>query len=156
MDVLGTDILIKEGQQNVLVSNNCWSTGTFHTFISNLTWNADGSDSNWSDGSGAHLCDFEHFDYNDPVLRASSHSGSNRVIGFKWGERDGVQDGNKDRTMITTHNANGSTHHVDSPTGIGGFTAYSSNQNFEDSNECQRDGPDQCSNANQNYQLYVR
>ena len=36
--------------------------------------------------TGAHLCDFVHFDYEDTVLRASSHSGSDRVLGFKWGE----------------------------------------------------------------------
>ena len=90
------------------------------------------------------------------MLRAANHSGSDRVLGFKWGERNGVQDGNKDRTMITTNFANGNNHHVDSPTGLGGFTSYGSSENYEDVNECQGDGPDQCSNANQNYQLFVR
>ncbi|MEC9072553.1 MAG: fibrinogen-like YCDxxxxGGGW domain-containing protein, partial [Myxococcota bacterium] len=102
LDVASTSLLIKEGGgNNVLQANSCWPSGSFHSFISGLTWNADGSDFNWSDGSGAHLCNFEHFGYNDPVLRASQHSGSERVVAFKWGERDGVQDGNKDRTMIT-------------------------------------------------------
>jgi hypothetical protein len=156
MDVLATDILIKEAETNVLFTSSCFSEQNFQSFISALGWNAGGSDSNWSDSTGAHLCDFEHFGYNDTVLKASSHSGSDRVIGFKWGEADGTQDGNKDRTMITTNFANGSNHHVDSPTGLGGFTSYSGSQNSEDANECTGDGPDQCSNGTQNYQIYVR
>ena len=156
MDVLSTDILIKEAQTNVLYTSGCWSEQSFHDFISGLTWNGDGSDSVWSDSTGAHLCDFTHFGYNDSVLRAANHTGSDRVLGFKWGERNGVQDGNKDRTMITTNFANGSNHHVDSPTGLGGFTSYSSSENYEDVNECQGDGPDRCSNSEQNYQLFVR
>ena len=156
LDVPSTDVLIKENMSNVLSTSGCWSQQTFQSFMSGLTWNADGSDSNWSDGTGAHTCSFEHYGLNDTVLRASSHSGNERVVGFKWGERDGVQDGNKDRTMITTFHANGDSHHVDSPTGLGGFTAYSSNQNHEDANECQGDGPDVCSNGVQHYQLLVR
>jgi hypothetical protein len=86
------------------------------------------------------------------------HSGSLRVLAFKWGERDGVQDNNKDRTMITTYypNAYSTAHHIDWPTGLGGFTSYGSNENYEDANECQADGPDQCTNSTQNYQLFVR
>ena len=95
MDVLATDILIKESGTNVLYTASCFSEQNFQSFISSLGWNATGSDSNWSDGSGAHLCNFEHFGYNDTVLRAADHSGSNRVLGFKWGEADGVQDGTK-------------------------------------------------------------
>ena len=80
------------------------------------------------------------------------------MVGFKWGEQDGVQDGNKDRTMITTYSANGYylPHHLDLPTGLGGFTSYSGAENTEDANECQGDGPDQCTNADQSYQLFVR
>jgi hypothetical protein len=151
-----SDILIKENQSNVLYANSCWSLQSFHSFISNLNWNSDGSDSNWSDSTGAYLCSFEHFGYNDSVLRAGMHSGSERIVAFKWGERDGVQDGNKDRTMITTYRANNSLHHVDLPTGLGGFTSYGSSEHYEDANECQGDGPDQCSNSSQNYQILVR
>ena len=152
MDVLATDILIKESGTNVLFTSSCFSEQSFQSFISALGWNATGSDSNWSDSSGAHICNYEHFGYNDTVLRASSASGSDRVIGFKWGEANGVQDGNKDRTMITANFSNGNNHHVDSPTGLGGFTSYNSNENYEDANECQGDGPDNCANGTQNYQ----
>jgi hypothetical protein len=153
MDVSSTDILIKEEGSGVLWTDGCWGEQSFRAFIAGLSWESDGSDSNWEDSTGAWLCDFSILG-GDSVLRASSQS--TPVLGFKWGERDGVQDGNKDRTMITTHNANGNTHHVDAPTGIGGFTSYSSSENYEDCNECQGDGPDQCSNGTQNYQLYVR
>ncbi len=155
-EVSGTSLLVKHSMNNVLKATSCWSAQTFRSFIAARTWNGDGSDTNWSDASGAYLCSFEHFGYADPVLRASSHSGSALVLGFKWGERDGVQDGNKDRTMITAYNSNGVTHHVDNPTGLGGFTAYGASQNYEDDNECQGDGPDQCANAAQDYQLFIR
>ncbi len=154
-----TSLLIKEAETNVLMTqSDCWSEQTFLDFISALSWSAGGSDYTWDDSSGAYLCDFEHFSYSDTVLRAGDHSGSERVVGFKWGEADGAQDGNKDRTMITTHKANGYTydHHVDLPTGLGGFTSYSGSENYEDANECQGDGPDQCTNADQDYQLFVR
>ncbi len=158
MDVPSTDLLIQEAQANVLYAGSCWSSQSFQAFISGLSWNGDGSDSNWSDSSGAHLCSFEHFSYSDSVLRAGSHSGSEKVVAFKWGERDGVQNGNKDRTMITTYKANGYSvnHHIDLPTGLGGFTAYNSAEHYEDSNECQADGPNQCTNGSQDYQLLVR
>jgi hypothetical protein len=154
-----TALLIKEEESNVLMTQaDCWSEQPFLDFISALSWSSTGSDYTWDDSTGAYLCDFEHFSTTDTVLRASDHSGSERVVGFKWGEADGTQDGNKDRTMITTHKANGYAydHHVDLPTGIGGFTSYSGSENYEDANECQGDGPDQCTNADQNYQLFIR
>ena len=158
MDLSSTSLLVQESQSNVLYANSCWASQNFQAFISSLSWSGDGSDSNWSDSTGAHLCSFEHFGVTDSVLRAGSHSGSDRVLAFKWGERDGVQDGNKDRTMITTHLANGysTAHHIDLPTGLGGFTSYGSSENYEDANECQGDGPDRCTNGSQDYQLLVR
>ena len=156
MDVEATDILIKEEQVDVLYTSSCWSSQSFQAFISGLSWEGDGSDSNWNDGTGAHLCSFTHFGVSDTALRASSHSGSDRVVAFKWGERDGVQDGNKDRVMITTSFANAYNHHVDLPTGLGGFTLFQGGEQYEDVNECQGDRPYVCSNGNQNYQLFVR
>ena len=77
MDVAGTDILIKEEGTNVFMQS-CFTEQSFQSFISGLSWAGTGSDSDWSDATGAHLCDFVHFDYEDTVLRASSHSGSDR------------------------------------------------------------------------------
>ena len=158
--VPATSLLIKEGTvNNVLFAESCWPEQTFLDFISGLSWSGTGSDSNWSDSSGAWLCNFEHYGYTDPVLRAGGVSGSERVVGFKWGEANGAQDGNKDRTMITTYRANGysTPHHIDLPTGLGGFTAYGSSENYEDANECQGDGPERCgAHTDQNYQLLVR
>jgi len=159
LHVSSTALLIKEEETNVLqTQEDCWTEQPFVDFISALSWSAGGSDYTWDDSSGAWLCDFTHFGVTDTVLRAGDHSGSELVVGFKWGEADGAQDGNKDRTMITTHKANGYSidHHVDLPTGLGGFTSYSGSEATEDANECQGDGPDQCTNADQNYQLFVR
>ena len=156
MDVEANDILIKQSQSNILFTTGCWTGQSFQAFISGLSWEGTGSDSNWSDSTGAYLCSFTHFGIQDTALRAASHSGSDRIIAFKWGERDGVQDSNKDRVMITTALANGSNHHVDLPTGLGGFTLFQGGQQYEDVNECQGDRPYVCSNADQNYQLFVR
>ena len=154
LDVASTDLLIKQdGVTNVLQADDCWTSSTMRAFMAGLQWEGDGSDSNWSDSTGAHLCTYTDFGYNDPVLRASS---SAKTLGFKWGERDGVQDTNKDRVMITTANANGSNHHVDSPTGLGGFTLLSGSQRPEDVNECQGDHPTACSLTAQSYSLFVR
>jgi len=163
-EVKGNSLLIKEGNKNVLQTViDCWSNMTFRDFISSLSWNAEGSDSQWNDESGAFLCQYIHFDYNDPLFHASSQS--KNILAFKWGEKDGVQDLNKDRVMITTGDrltgpckldAEGFGH-VDCPAGLGGFSLYQSNEIFEDVNECRGDRPDQCGeNSNENYQLFIR
>ena len=131
----------------------CFTAQPLRAFLAGLQWKGIGSDTNWDDTSGAYTCPYVDFGYNDPVLRAST---STKILGFKWGEADGAQDGNKDRTMITTFSANGHTHHIDNPTGLGGFTSYNTSENYEDCNECQGDGPDQCTNSAQHYQLFVR
>jgi hypothetical protein len=153
LDLVVTDLLIThDGDKPVLRADDCWNPATFRAFMSGLSWAATGSDSNWADSSGAHRCSYTHFNYNDPVLRASGSS----ELGFKWGEANGVQDGNKDRVMITTANANGAAHHVDNPTGLGGFTALGAALHSEDVNECQGDSPNVCTNGTQNYGLWVR
>ena len=162
LDVAGDELLITDsGGANVVLwtQADCWPTSPFGDFIRGLAWEAAGSDSNWSDATGAWLCDFSHEYYVDPVLRAGSHTmGSDAVLAFKWGEADGVQDGNKDRVMITTHLANGysTPHHVDMPTGLGGFTLFSGGEQHEDVNECQLDRPYLCTLADSNAQLWVR
>jgi hypothetical protein len=154
LDLVVTDLLISHDDapaRKVLYANGCFTAQTFRAFIASLTWRAAGSDSNWTDASGAHRCNYVNLGYNDPILRALGSS----ELGFKWGEADGQQDGNKDRVMITGNNSNASNHHVDSPTGLGGFTARGSLIS-EDVNECNGDAPNDCANGNQNYGLWVR
>lgn len=157
--VSASQLLITEGatagNKVLYTAQNCLS-GTFQSFISALTWRAGGSATTWST-STAHLCAYTHFGYDDPVLRASLGASGNRVA-FKWGERDGVQDGNKDRAMIyvdTAARCGSTTQHVDCPTGLGGFTLIGS-ELTEDANECRGDSPATCTNGVQHYQLWVR
>lgn len=174
IEVPATSLLIKEAQNiNVLVANDCWERQSLTQFLGGLKWDATkGEGQDWPPDSD-HLCTFHPFDYPgggdpnryDPVLRAEGHPAGERQLAFKWGEADGEEDGNKDRTMVTTRLANGDhdgtdERHVNRPTGLGGFVSYGTRDppevHTEDCNECQGDGPDTCDNDVQNYQLFVR
>lgn len=156
IDVPATSLLIKEDRKNVLVTNDCWPRQSLRAYLDGLEWEATASE-NWP-ADPTRVCPFEHFGYSDPVLRASTHAESNAEIIFKWGEKDGVQDDNKDRTMITTKRANGQGDgNVSRPTGLGGFADRDSDGiSREDCNECQGDAPANCTKSDENYQLFVR
>jgi hypothetical protein len=95
------------------------SNGSLREWFSSLKWGAVGSDSS-SSAYGANRVKsvaITNYGISDPVLQSS---GKSRLL-FKYGEIDGAQDGNKDRTMIAWHRhdaANG----VDGPSGLGCFT----------------------------------
>jgi len=150
-EVSGNALLIKANKtENILQSeSNCLTKNTFREFISSLSWNAVAGDTQWNDASGAHLCDYSHFGVDDTIFNASTQT--QKVLAFKWGEKEGVQDTNKDRVMITVYPK------VDYPKGLGSFTLYHTKEIFEDANECYADTPSGCgTNSNQNYQLFIR
>jgi hypothetical protein len=111
-----------EGQIN---SNN----SSLRTWFASLKWDALGSDVsndafNRNRVTGLNIT---NYGISDPVLQSSSKS----KLLFKYGEKDGVQDGNKDRTMIAWHRhdaANG----VDGPSGLGCFTNRGGAIDFRD------------------------
>ena len=154
------DILIKEGkaaQNNVLKTNgNCIGGKTLSSFFKNLRWNANASDSDWNDSSGAKKCTYKDYGYKDPVLRASASA--NKEIVFKWGEMDYVQNANKDRTMIRTLTANSDNGNmqVDAPVGLGAFVSYSGKEYYEDAGECRGDGPEKCGDNKHYYQIFAK
>jgi len=156
-----SDMLIKEGksgERNVLKTNSsCIGNQPLNKFFKDLSWNANGSDSNWNDTlTGAKTCGYTDFGYYDPVLRAASYA--EKEIAFKWGERNYEQDNNKDRSMIRTlsaYNDNGNMQ-VDAPVGLGAFVSYSGNEKYEDAGECRGDGPEKCGDNRHYYQLFVR
>ena len=106
---------------------NIWQTSNYNgnywdsmsRFWQERKWLADGSDgANTAYAAGrVYSLAISNFGVNDPVFNASGMS----VMLFKWGERNGVQDGNKDRTMIASHRYD-TGDGVDSPAGIGCFT----------------------------------
>jgi hypothetical protein len=117
---------------------NLWYTGasqitaqSLSTFWANRQWLAVGSDTSQG-ASGAiaqgrvHYQTITNFGVNDPVFGSS---GLSRIL-FKWGEYDGTQDANKDRAMISYETATSTD--VDSPKGIGCFTALTADYRFRD------------------------
>jgi hypothetical protein len=128
-----------EGQ---IKSNN----SSLSAWFGSLKWDALGSDTSNSAFSGKRVTalDITNYGVNDPVLQSSSKS----KLLFKYGEKDGVQDGNKDRSMISWHRHDAGDG-VDGPTGLGCFTnrggtidyrdiipgsSYPANQDFPPSN----------------------
>jgi hypothetical protein len=95
------------------------SNSSLSEWFASLKWGAVASDASNSAVSAQRVksLNITNYGVNDPVLQSSSKS----KLLFKYGEIDGVQDGNKDRTMIAWHRhdaANG----VDGPSGLGCFT----------------------------------
>ena len=118
-------IMIKDAgntQRKILHTNESEiksSNGSLREWFSSLKWGALGSDASNEAYSRNRVKSVAITNYgiSDPVLQSS---GKTRLL-FKYGEIDGAQDGNKDRTMIAWHKhdaANG----VDGPSGLGCFT----------------------------------
>lgn len=141
--------------KNVLeTSGTCLQSKNMSAFFQGLTWNAVGSDVDWSTNGTAYLCNYSHFSFADTVLSANSYT----KIGFKWGEADGQQDTNKDRTAITVGSSTVSlSANVDAPRGLGGFTNRTADGvTYKDLNACNGDAPSDCSATAQSYYLFVR
>lgn len=118
--------------RNIWYTNNNQITAqSLSTFWSQRQWLASGGDGSVSAVSAGrvHNQAITNFSVNDPVFGSSS---LDKIL-FKWGEADGVQDGNKDRAMISYVTGSGTD--VDAPKGIGCFTSFGSgysNARFRD------------------------
>jgi hypothetical protein len=118
-------ILIKDAgdsQRKILHTNEGEiksSNSSLRTWFESLKWGAVGSDSSNSAYSANRVKSVAITNYgiSDPVLQSS---GKSRLL-FKYGEIDGAQDGNKDRTMIAWHRHDAGDG-VDGPSGLGCFT----------------------------------
>ena len=102
-------------QDGMITSSN----ESFSDFWGSLSWGTNGSENSNSayDSSRVRGVPIVNFNVNDAVLESYNKN----VILLKFGERDGVQDSNKDRTMIAWHRHNQGDN-VDSPNGLGCFT----------------------------------
>ena len=132
-DLNMTQILLKDqgsSQRELWYSNpNQISSQTLANWFSGLSWATIGSDlsSNAFAANRVTYLTMTNFGVVDPVLE----SGNKSVILFKFGEADGMQDGNKDRVMIAWHRHN-QTDNVDAPTGLGSFTNRSGQIDYRD------------------------
>ena len=120
-----TQMLIKDQgdtQRNLLYTNSgqiSSNNSSLSTWFGSLSWAANGSeDSNSAYNNGrVKGVSITNFGVADPLL----DSGNKTILLFKFGEYDGAQDGNKDRSMIAWARYNAADN-VDTPAGIGTFT----------------------------------
>ena len=120
-----SQIMIKDdgdSKRNLLYTNEGEiksNNSSLATWFGSLKWGALGSDGSSSAyaTNRVRAINITNFGVNDPVLQSSSKS----KLLFKYGEADGQQDGNKDRSMISWHRHNAGDG-VDGPTGLGCFT----------------------------------
>ena len=85
-------------------------------------WTANGSEHSTScyDSGRVDRIHVVSYNVNDPC-----NLGNKSTILIKFGEKDGAQDGNKDRSMIASHSYDGG-HNVDAPAGLGCFMSTGS------------------------------
>jgi len=118
-------IMIKDAggsQRKLLYTNEGQiksSNSSLREWFQSLKWGAVGSDASNSAYATKRVTaiDITNYGINDPVLQSS---GKSKLL-FKYGEIDGAQDGNKDRTMIAWHRHDAGDG-VDGPSGLGCFT----------------------------------
>jgi hypothetical protein len=105
------------------------SNGSLREWFSSLKWGALGSDASNDafNRNRVKALNITNFGVNDPVLQSS---GKSKLL-FKYGEIDGAQDGNKDRTMIAWHRHDAGDG-VDGPSGLGCFTNRGGTIDFRD------------------------
>ena len=132
------------------------SSKTLSSWWSERSWLSTGSDtSNSASGAGrVTVLDITNFGVGDPVL----DSGNKTKMLFKFGEPDGVQENNKDRTMICYHRVNASDG-VDAPAGIGTQTNLSGTTYWRDITPHAQQGdapPNSISGGPYNYTIWVR
>ena len=120
-----TQMLLKDSgntKRNLLYTNSgqiSSNNSSLSTWFGSLNWAANGSETSnsaYSNGRVTSLA-ITNFSVNDAVLASS---GKSRLL-FKFGEFDGTQDSNKDRSMIAWHRHDAGDG-VDAPVGIGCFT----------------------------------
>ena len=135
---------------NTISSNN----SSFSAYWGSLSWGANGSDVANAAYSAGRVFGQSVTSYgvSDPTLL-----GTRSIVLLKYGERDGVQDTNKDRSMICGYNyAAGDG--VDSPEGLGCFTLLSGTQYYRDivpSANAADNPPSSITGAPLNYTLWI-
>ena len=130
-----SQILLKDSgatQRNLLYTDSGEITSnnsSLAAWFGSLSWLTNGSETSTSAYSNSRVTGLSitNFGVSDPII----DSGNKSVLLFKFGERDGVQDGNKDRSMIAWHRHNAGDN-VDAPAGIGNYTDRSGNIDFRD------------------------
>lgn len=156
-----TQLLVKDQgntQRNLFYTNagGMGSNPSFSSFWAARSWDASGSENSNSCYNAGRVFSsaITNFGVSDPAL----DSGNKTRMLFKFGERDGAQDGNKDRSMIAYH-PHDSGWNVDYPIGLGCFTNRSGTIDYRDivpSANYADYPPNSISGAPHHYTLWVR
>jgi hypothetical protein len=123
-----TQMLMKDqggSLRNLFYTTGNIGSSSLAAWFGSLSWNANGSEVSSSAYSAGRVTgvSITNFGVVDPALE----SGNKSIMLFKFGERDGVQDGNKDRTVIARH-YHDQSQNVDGPAGLGCFRSASPEQ----------------------------
>lgn len=160
VDYSMTQFLMKDqgnSLRNLFYTNSSQiAAKTLSSWWSERSWLATGSEASNSASSAGRVTvlDITNFGVSDPVL----DSGNKSKMLFKFGEFDGTQDSNKDRTMICYHRTNAADG-VDAPAGIGTLTNLSGPTYYRDITPYAQQGdapPNSISGGPYNYTIWVR
>lgn len=160
-----TQLLMKDSGaslRNLFYTTGSIGTGTLSEWFGSLSWAVSGSEVSSSAYSAGRVTgvSITNFGVNDAALE----SGSKSIMLFKFGEADGVQDGNKDRTVIARHYHDGSDN-VDGPAGLGCFRSADPTQGgwyqrwrdvVPNSSGFPDEPPTNISGAPYNYTMWIR
>jgi len=112
-------ILIKLDGQKLLTTEMCADGDSLQTTFNGLYWDAAGS---MASPTSFHKCKISSRGAANAGDLALLRGGMPGFLYLKWGEKNGAQDSNKDRSYLSTS----SRHNVDYPEGLGSFSRIDS------------------------------
>jgi hypothetical protein len=146
-------LIVHNGEPLLWTTSDCFPGQSMQATFNGLQWDADGSQ---KDPSAAHRCTVDASPTADSLLVPAPHVVS--YLALKFGEREGVQYGNKDRVYMsagpeTVDVATTGSGTVDTPMGLGSYCRLNGN---EASNNVGIDADNSISaDAGHDYEIYV-
>jgi hypothetical protein len=149
-----SDIMIKYNGQFLLESASCYPGKTLRQTFNGLHFSADQSDPNWKTQPEAqHICRIQNQTPRSGDI-ALLHGKTSSELYLKYGEQDGAEDGNKDRTYISTRSRGNSGNRLDYNDGLGSFVSFSGNEHTV--NVGRKDDGAVSVGGGHHYEIYVR
>eukprot|EP00750_Incisomonas_marina_P020193 INCI3814.1.p1 GENE.INCI3814.1~~INCI3814.1.p1 ORF type:complete len:492 (+),score=89.78 INCI3814.1:131-1477(+) len=151
-------IMITYNGDHLLTTRGCHNDTSMKDMFNGLQFIAGGSSectsSNWKTCVDSNYkCAIEHYTSITGEL-ALVHSTTIQNVYLKWGEKDGAEDGNKDRVYISTDARGTSTNLLDYCQGLGAFVSYSGTEVTVNVGE-EDDGASTVGSGH-DYQIWVR
>jgi hypothetical protein len=146
-------IMITFGNQFLLATASCHSDKSMKQTFNELRFTADPSDANWkTQPESQHVCTV----YDSHALPGDTLNDGERPskLYLKYGEQEGAEDGNKDRTYISTTGRGTGSNRLDYNNGLGSFVSFSGSEHTVNVGK-QDDGAISVSGG-KNYVIYVQ